>query len=105
MFVDKASPIYKVEDIDGWGTVCIRSQNEFDRCRRAYAVVNDERKNGVEIGGRRVSLIIDQLCDPETKEPLFTEKDRQFLHSLTSVKLDPIYNAIDRFNEVIAGNE
>jgi len=92
-------------DIEGFGVVYLRPLTELKRSQRAAAMFDGSGKiKESEWAKRRVYAIVDQVCD-ENGEPLFSEKDVKLLLEQDSVKIDPLYAAIEHVFGDTEGNE
>lgn len=95
---DKAKPRYEVVQVEGWGTVGIKSISEVQRSRRASRFWDqDGELNEDAATMRRVHSIIDQVMVDE-KTPMFSESDAKQIGELDPIMLDQLYVAIMSFN-------
>jgi hypothetical protein len=98
-FAKKAKQRYEEVEIDGWGTIGIRSVSSLRASQRASRLFSLETGELIREQADLQSFhrIIDQICvDPDT--PLFTEADIEFLQDLDESRLAPIKRAISEFN-------
>lgn len=98
LLLNKAKPKYEEIDLDGFGTIGIRSVTEFKRTTRASAMFKDDGSMNEAIAKkRRVYGIIDQVMVDEST-PMFTDDDVEELMNADSYVIDKLYYAIQKFN-------
>ncbi|HUS38142.1 MAG TPA: hypothetical protein VMX74_01760 [Pirellulales bacterium] len=94
----KARVRYEVVDVPQFGTVGIRSRNEYTKARRTSQLFD---ANGdllpEQDDRRRVYRLIDQLMIDETT-PMFVDADADALGALDGDVLDNIFAAILHFD-------
>lgn len=97
-------PTVRKVEIEGVGTMWVKSLDELTRSRRISSMYDDkgnlDKKQAEE---RRARIIIDQMCDEDGK-PLFTSGDLKEILKLDGISLDKIIDAIMGFNEDFEGN-
>lgn len=97
--LDKGKPRYETVEVDGVGTVGIRSVSELRRSQREYAVVGISRDPGDDAEARiRTYAIIDQIMADEST-PMFTDADTEMIFGLDSALTRQLYEAIKVFNK------
>lgn len=97
-------PSVKKLEVEGFGTVWVKSLDELTRSRRFAAMYNDKGEIDKTVGEqRRARIIIDQVCDEDGK-PMFSNSDLPELLKLDGISLDKLIDAILGFNEEYEGN-
>lgn len=92
-------------DIEGFGVVYLRPLTELKRSQRASQMFGHDGKiKESEWAKRRVYAIVDQVCE-EDGTPLFAEKDVRLLLEQDSIKIDPLYAAIEHVFGAEEGND
>jgi hypothetical protein len=92
-------PRYEVVEVAGFGTVGLRSVSQLQLSRR-YASYCDPA-TGAPLPGANENSTVDSIIDTvyvNEKEPMFTAADREALLEADSAKLQPLLEAIDKFN-------
>ena len=90
-----------VKGVPHFGDVWLRSCPEVQRSRRLSALFGKDGERQKAL--RRVHRIVDQVMASEHK-PMFTDADVNTLMALDGAKLDPLFEAIVRFDEGTEGN-
>lgn len=93
----------KVE-IDGIGTVTIRSWAPVTRSRRQAAIASMTKEKQFYLA--TAYAVVDMVCD-ENGDPMFTDDDIKILtgDDVSSAKLDLLHDACQKFDEEESGNE
>lgn len=100
-----AKPRFEQIEIEGFGKVGIRSRSQVMAMKREASLYNpDGSPNHESMDLQAVYLIIDQICKT-AEEPLFTDDDIEWLAASDASKLQPLIDAIIRFNGPEAKNE
>lgn len=87
----------KVE-VPGFGVVTLRRYTCMQRSRRIAAKYNEHGKPiPLQLAMDGLYTIIDQVCT-EAGDPMFTDADLPTLGELDPAELDPLLEAIDKFN-------
>ena len=97
-FFEKTKTHHETFDIEGFGSIGIRSCPELQRSRRIASLFD---ANGRLVDNhrhlRRIYMIIDQCVDDDGK-PMFDESHVKQLGEADAAKLDPLIAAINLFN-------
>ncbi len=95
----------KEHNIEGWGTVYLKTMTEMQRSSRIADMFTDKGDLKPEARLRqRVNVLIDRLCDKDGKS-LFNEGDAKDLLKLDADKLDGLFEALDKvIDEDESGN-
>ena len=97
-------PSVKKIEVDGVGTMFVKSLDELTRSRRIAEMYDDKGKLDRTVSEqRRARIIIDQVCE-EDGTPMFTNADLKEILKLDGISLDKIIDAVLGFNEEFEGN-
>ena len=98
--LDKCKARYEEVEVEGFGTVGIRSVSPVKQSLRTSSYFDDDGKFSEAEGAKRdIYKLIDQVMIDENT-PMFTDADFSALDALDSAKLDPLFAAINIFNGV-----
>jgi len=99
---DSCTPDVTEHQVEGWGTVYLKTLTELQRSTRIASMFDDKGEVKPESRIRqRVNLLIDHLCDKSGK-PLFNEGDAKDLLKLDAVKLDAL---IEKLSVILEDSE
>ena len=98
ILLEKTKCRYEEVEIDGWGTIGIRSVSPVKRSHRMSKMFDDNGNiKQEEVDKRDVLRLIDQLMVDENT-PMFSEADFDTLVETDAARWDPINEAIRVFN-------
>lgn len=94
-------PRYEEVEIEGLGTVGIRSRTRLQATSRMFACMSENGK----VDPRKQALqpiyrLIDQVMVDE-KTPMFTDADVDLLAGMPDGELDELFAALQQFNETV----
>lgn len=96
-----AKPRYEEVEIEGLGTIGIRSRTRLQATSRMFACMDangrvDPRKQALQ----PIYRVIDQVMIDE-KTSMFTDADVELLGSMPDGELDELFAALQQFNETV----
>lgn len=97
-------PTVKKVEVEGIGTMWVKSLDELTRSRRIASMYDEKGKLDKNTSEqRRAQIIIDQVCN-EDGSPMFSKSDLKDILKLDGISLDNIVEAVLGFNEEFEGN-